>query len=147
MRGFTRVSGFVENILKPTPGKVIIFAILTFFIFILPLYPVEMTVTTFDKWNVSSSRTYVIDESLALILIRGFEWNEVGYAFTDISYHPSPNVRCGYLPLATMEFTADPNFMPSYLFLFLLAYAFSGYLTERANWAWKGRLTPYVRKL
>ena len=147
MRGFNRVAGFVENILKPTPGKVIIFAVLAFLIFIIPLYPVEMTVTKHDKWNGTSTRTYLFDESLALILVRGFEWTEVGYFFTDISYHPSPSVRCGYLPLATMEFTADPNFMPFYSFLFLFAYAFSGYITERTKWRWKGRLTPYVRKL
>ena len=131
-RGFR----FAKKMFTPTPGKIIFFAVLVFFIFMLPIYSVKVLDESLDSFgNSSSSEFYYSNEPLALVLLLDYEWVEINYAC------PS----CG--PFTEIHHSADPGFIPAYYFLFIFAYGFSCYLTERARWQWKGRFTPYIKSV
>lgn len=134
-----RYALFVVKMLNPSPGKLLIFSLLIVLMMFMPLYPVRVQVSN----AIGTHQNVVIyeNEALALILVRGYEWTEVGIAITggnQVTYWGIP-------PLATMECSADPGFMPFYYFLTVFAYVFSCYITLRANLRWKVRLNPYVR--
>ena len=131
------------RMLSPSPGKIILFAVLVFFLIMLPIYPVKMTITK-SNYNYEKGAVTYSNEPLALIMLLGFEWEEYGYAHME--YSSSPNVKCGFYTTATIVCSADPGFLPVYGFLAALAYVFSCYLTHRANWNWRGRNTPFMRK-
>jgi hypothetical protein len=132
---------FVTKLLEPTPGKLLIFSFMVVLIMIIPLYPVKVEVTN-AIGNYGSVTTYE-NEPLALILIRGYEWTEVGIVITSVNY----GTMWGMPPMAIMEYSADPGFMPFYNFLIIFAYVFSCFIIERAKWQWKGRFIPYSKNV
>ena len=130
---------FLIRLLSPSPGKLLIFSILIVLMMLMPLYPVRIHVS-----NAIGPYQNVVtyeNEALALILIRGYGWTEAGIAITG----NTQVTLWGPPPLAIMEYSADPGFMPFYYFLTVFAYVFSCYITARANWRWKVRLNPYIR--
>ena len=134
-----RYALFIVKMLSPTPGKLLIFSLLIVLMMLMPLYPVRVHVS-----NAIGTQQNVVtyeNEALALILIRGYEWTEAGIAIIG----GNQVTLWGPPPLAIMEYSADPGFMPFYYFLTIFAYVFSCYITLRANLRWKVRLNPYVR--
>ena len=111
---------FAKKLLRPTPGKLIIFGIVVFLMFMLPTYPVKVVNLYSNYTGSGTSNVYYSNEPLALVIMLDYEWVE--------------GISGWYGPITEVHYTADPGYLTAYYPFFILAYAFSCYFMERIKW-------------
>ncbi|MCK5024552.1 MAG: hypothetical protein KAR56_02935 [Thermoplasmata archaeon] len=129
----------IKSIFRPTWGKLLAFTLLFLLVIVLPIYPVQATVSTYQysesgqyiEPDILSQHIEYSRESLILVLMNDFEWFE-----TEIVMGSGLMIS----ELIEYEYTADVSLaIPIYLPLTVLAFIIGCFLGELYNWSKKDK--------